>query len=449
MMVSSFVKGFLFLAATSLTAAAPAKRNVPVLPSVDPFYHLPANVGSLKPGAIIRHRPPQNPIAAFGSDPVNLAGSYQLLYRTTDSLGNATATALTVLLPHNADLTKVISYQVAEDASYVNCAPSYALQLDHAEGPDHGTAITEAEILLMEAVLEQGYVVIVPDHLGANSAFLANAQSGHATLDGIRAAIASSSFTGISKNPTVAMRGYSGGSVASMWAAELQPSYAPELKIAGAAVGGAVPNITTVMNVINNTRNSGLIPAGVTGLMNQYPELGVVVNNHLLPQYKDQFFKAKTQCFQADLDEYQYMDILHWFDDPTFPYTNPVARKILDANALGKHTPRIPMFVYKGMKDEISPYQETDALVNKYCSDGASIYYHRDEWTDHGSLAILAAPIALSWLKDTLHGRNTGKSCSTKTVPSSAFDPTWLTVFPKVLADALLDLLGKPVGPVG
>lgn len=59
---------------------------------------------------------------------LNLNASHQVLYRTTDTFGNATATVTTLLVPYNADTTKLLSYQVAEDAACVNCAPSYALQ---------------------------------------------------------------------------------------------------------------------------------------------------------------------------------------------------------------------------------------------------------------------------------------------------------------------------------
>lgn len=435
------------VAATPLRRSGLYGRSTPALPSDDAFYALPGNLDTFAPGAIIRHRPPPNPIAAFGLLPVNLQASHQILYRTTDSLGNATATVLTVLVPHNADYSKVLSYQVAEDAANINCAPSYAFQLEHAD-PDMGTMVTEAELLLVEAGLEQGWVVISPDFLGPNGAFLANELSGKATLDGIRAALNSAPFTGISTSPTITMWGYSGGSVASMWAAELQPSYAPELKIAGAAVGGVVPNITTVVTEINGQADAGLIPAGVIGLANQYPDLGPIIDQHLLPQYRDSFYKAKSQCFGADTSDYANQDIIGMFDDRSLVYTNPTAVRILAENALGKHTPKIPMFVYKSLKDEISPIAETDALVAKYCSGGTIVQYQRDQESNHPTLAIIAAPKALSWLVDRMNGVKFQSSCSTKTVFSSLLDLDALKFLPKVLWDALLDILGKPVGPI-
>jgi hypothetical protein len=69
---------------------------------------------------------------------------YQMLYRTTDSLGNATATMTSVLVPYNANMSQVLNYQSAGDATYINCAPSYAIQLGQCN-----QTITQVEILLI------------------------------------------------------------------------------------------------------------------------------------------------------------------------------------------------------------------------------------------------------------------------------------------------------------
>lgn len=51
------------------------------------------------------------------------------------------------------------------------------------------------------------------------------------------------------------MWGYSGGSLASGWAAGLQPNYAPELggNLLGAALGGFVTNITATAEATDGT----------------------------------------------------------------------------------------------------------------------------------------------------------------------------------------------------
>ena len=84
--------------------------------------------------------------------------------------------------------------------------------------------------------------------------------SGYATLDGIRATFNASDLYGMSSNSTYAMWGYSGGALASEWAAELQVQYAPEMRFSGAALGGLTPNITSVLWTINRSASVGLAP---------------------------------------------------------------------------------------------------------------------------------------------------------------------------------------------
>ena len=66
--------------------------------------------------------------------------------------------------------------------------------------------------------------------------------------------------------------GYSGGSLASGWAAALQPKYAPELKknLIGAALGGFVTNITATAEATDGTLFAGLVPNALSGLANEY-----------------------------------------------------------------------------------------------------------------------------------------------------------------------------------
>lgn len=445
------LRGVLAAILVAWANAAPSPlstRSGPTLPSQDSFYAASDNITQLEPGTILKHREPPYPIAAFGISPVNINASHQVLYRTTNSFGNAIATVLTIIIPHNADRSKVLSYQVAEDAASFNCAPSYALQLQSATGPLLGTIITQAELLLVEAALEQGWVVIIPDFQGPNSAYLANKLAAYATLDGIRAALNSTPFTGINPKSTITMWGYSGGSLPTNHAVELQPEYAPELRIAGAAVGGTVPNITNVVTAINGGPFAFLIPSGILGLASEYPDLKKVVEDHLKPEASTKFHKAGTQCLVANAAEYVLQDIIGMFDDRQLIYRNPTAVRILGENALGKRTPKIPLYWYKSVLDEVSPVRDSDAVIEKYCANGASIEYVRDIASEHGNYAIIGAAKAFSWLKNIMDGGKAQQACSKKTVISSLVDIASLEIIPKFLIDALLDLLHKPVGPL-
>ncbi|CAK7209710.1 hypothetical protein SCUCBS95973_000532 [Sporothrix curviconia] len=440
-------------ALSAVSLAAPViedvKRSSPPLPSTDSFYSVPENIASYAPGAIINHRAPPGAIAAFGLDPLNLEATYQISYRTSDNFGNATSTVLTVLVPSNADTSKVLSYQVAEDAANINCAPSYAMQLAANPGGLLGTAVTQAEILLIEAALYQGWVVVLPDHEGPTGAFLANHMSGHATLDGIRAALASTSITGIQSSARVAMWGYSGGSLASNWAAVLLPAYAPELadRIVGAAIGGTVPNIANVIDTVNKGPFAGLIASGIMGLSHAYPVVADVVKTKF--EQPEKFQTVLSQCLVPDILEFLLADVKGMVTNQSL-WTRPDIVALLNYNSLqyaSAPPSTVPFYIYKSVLDEVSPVADTDNLVNAYCSAGATIEYTRDLVSEHGSLAAIGAPKALVWLKDRLDGQPAASGCSTNTLVSSLLDIATIEVLPSFLIEALSALLGGEIGP--
>lgn len=436
-----------FLTLSLSALAAPLEERLsPIPPSQDPFYAVPDNLEHVPPGTILQHRKPPAPIAALGLLKSNIKDSHQILYRTTDSHDNATATVLTVLVPHNADYTKVLSYQVAEDAPTLNCAPSYAFQFASASGGLLGTIITQAELILIQSALEQGWVVIAPDFQGPKASQLANKLAGQAILDGIRAATQSTNITGIDKRPTISMWGYSGGGITSGWAAELQPTYAPELEIAGAAIGGLEPTIPTVVGEINRTPFAGLIASGMVGLANEYPVMADILYSKLKPEYRKLFEKTKQQCFVANTLSFFNKDVVSMFSGSDVTKL-PKTLEIMAQNAMGKAAPKIPLFIYKSVFDEVSPIRETDALYDFYCSHGTPVQYERDLLSEHGIAAVTPAPRALAFLIDVMNGRKPAKGCSKKTVVSSLLDPQAIKVLPRFLLDALLDLVGKPIGP--
>ncbi len=85
--------------------------------------------------------------------------------------------------------------------------------------------------------LQQGMTVIAPDYIGLGGGggmhpFLVGVATGHAVLDAVRAA---QSVNGASAGRRFAVWGESQGGHAALWTAQVQPTYAPELQLVGAA----------------------------------------------------------------------------------------------------------------------------------------------------------------------------------------------------------------------
>ncbi|ATY65439.1 secretory lipase [Cordyceps militaris] len=441
---------FILTTLTTLGRAARVRGPGPLLPSQDEFYTVPpaAELAAVQNGDILRWRTTPHPISALGIKPLNLQGEYQALYKTVDSVGADTATVLSIMVPHNANMSKLLSYQVAEDAAYLDCAPSYALQLG-SQSKLFGTILTEAELALIDAALQQGWVVVAPDHEGPRAAWLARANAAHAILDGIRAATRSGHFSGIESTPTIALWGYSGGGITSTAALELRAQYAPELTtIVGAALGGLAPDIRNVITTCNKGPYAGIIVSGIMALCSEFPALQALVDSHLRPEYKNKFERTRTQCVVPTAADWLFQDVLASFDNATALLARPDVRRLLEDNNLGgRGMPDVPVFIYKGVADDLSPVADTDALVDYYCAHGApSLQYYRDLTADHGGMAVAGAGRAVDFLHAVMNGEAQPSGCHRETVASGYLDIRGSKHIPSYVINLLLDLLGKPVG---
>ena len=97
-------------------------------------------------------------------------------------------------------------------------------------------------------------------------------EPGYHVLDGLRAAL-STERLGLSPDAPVGLWGYSGGGLASAWAAEMSGSYAPELNIVGAVLGSPVGDLGHTFRRLNGTFMSGLPALVVAALAHIYPDL--------------------------------------------------------------------------------------------------------------------------------------------------------------------------------
>jgi hypothetical protein len=372
-----------------------------VLPQNDTFYEPPSDYSSAANGAILKSRPVPNPL-------VNLTyeSAYQIMYRSEDSLGNATYGVTTVIVPKTANSNMMVSYQWYEDSSYIACAPSYELQVESID-PTY------------QYLLDLGFYVNTPDYEGPQSEFTAGIQAGHSTLDSVRAALASNSLTGLSSDAKVALWGYSGGSIATGWASQLQPSYASGLSnnLVAAAMGGVVANITAVAEKVDGTIYVGFLPAGFLGLSMAYPQFQSFIKEELEPN-ATVLYNALSQCMDADLVEFAGQDFFSYFKDGEGVLYQPAVASVMETLTMGANSPSIPMFIYQGLEDEIAPVQNVNQLVDTWCSEGGSITYVQGPGLDHTGEATNGFSAALSYVSAAVHGSSIKNNCGTTTTTS-------------------------------
>lgn len=420
----------------------------PAIPEFDRDFYLPspATYVDKAPGELIAAR--RVHLAALSVIPINV-DAWQISFRSTNTRGEPIPAVATVLKPKGPAKpgpSKLVSWQSAEDSTALYCAPSYALQQASIPGALTGSADSAYEVLQITSLVGAGWSVVIPDHQGPESAFAAGPLAGRITLDAIRGARDFSPL-GLKRDLRVGLMGYSGGAIATGWAAELHESYAPELPIVGAAEGGVPADIRAMVDLANNNAASGLILAGIIGVSREYPELERFLRRHLNPLGKALLASKNPLCLTYQSALAPFLNIKGLVNLPGDPLDYPTPRKVLGQLKMGANVPDFPMFVYQSNPDWVAPVGPVNELVRTYCADpDASVRYVRDHFSEHVSLAVEGFAPAIVWMRDRLDGKPTGVGCTTADQGSMSLDPKTWRAFVNLVGNNLALLINQELG---
>ncbi len=380
--------------------STPTRRPRIPPPDRDPFYSVPAGLDEIAPGTVLRARSVR--LAFFGR--FRQGRATQLMYRSTESRGRPEAAVTTVIVPRGVDPAScpLLSYQCAIDAVAARCFPSYALR----QGAELVGAPVQAEFLFVAAALSRGWAVSIPDHEGLEGMWGAPYEAGFRVLDGLRAAVNHSEL-GLSSNASMAVWGYSGGGLASGWAAEAAATYAPELNIVGAVMGSPVVDPESVARRLNASPWAGLAALMVASLVHVFPEAQKVVDEHATEEGKALLTQIEGMSTGEAIRRFRKVDIAD-FVDLTFEelFALPELRHVFQATRLGQKTPSMPVLLIQGVHDKIVDVADVDRLAQTYTDGGTAVSYHRDPFAEHLLLYPFAVPMSLWWLAERLAGND-------------------------------------------
>jgi pimeloyl-ACP methyl ester carboxylesterase len=371
----------------------------PLVPVEDPFYRAPKHLEDLEPGAVVRTREVE--LAFFGRTRQPYPAR-QLVYRSNDLRGEASISVTTVVLPaHGAAPRHLVSYQCAIDAVTSRCFPSYALRLGaHAVG-----SIAQLEFMVFRLALARGWALTIPDHEGMSGAWGAPREPGYRALDGIRAALAFEPL-GLSVSQGVGLWGYSGGGMATSWAAEMAPTYAPEIDVVGAVLGSPVGDMASALLRLNGGLHAGLPLMAVAGLRRVYPGLDRLIREHATEEGARLLKEIEDQTTARAVAKFSHHDLNHHLDMPLADVlAQPEIVEMFTDIQLGMNIPDVPLLVLQAIHDEIISVDDVDGQVERYRRGGAQVTYVRDRLAEHYALLPLSAPLALAWLTQRFKGR--------------------------------------------
>jgi hypothetical protein len=416
-------KAALLLVAAALTIAVPAASAAPPTPEEDPFYEYGGAepLAEVAPGTVLKTRTLSYHVVGVPL-PVK---AVQLLYRSTSELGEPTVNVTSVLKPPlSLGVPQVVAYQSFYDSLNPADEPSYAV----SGGLTLGGAIPQVESALIGPELLAGRTVVVADTEGEDADFAAGPEYGLNTLDSLRAALAAPA-TGLASTRKIGLVGYSGGAIATEWAAELAPTYAPAVnaKLVGAAMGGVLVDPAHNLHYVEGSLSwAGVMPMAIIGVSRAFH----IDLTPYLSEYGAQLYaKLEKASIAEALGHYPG---LTWAQlaKPEYPTPESIPVYVHTVNQLimgTGGTPTAPLFIGQGALGELEGTPgdkpgigegdgvmiagDVRSLARSYCERGDEVLY--DEYAlGHITAAVPWVTTAVPWLEARFAGVPAPQNCA-------------------------------------
>ncbi|KOU59833.1 triacylglycerol lipase [Streptomyces sp. MMG1533] len=410
------------------TGTAPVVSRGVTIPA---FYTPPAQLPAAN-GTLIRQEPLPLGLSLPGLDGRTLPGTAtRLMYKSTDSSGQAVAVTGAYIEPSAQwkgdgarPLVAVASGTMGQGDQ---CAPSYALE--HPLTVSGETLSVGYDNLAVYRLLAAGVAVVVTDYVGLGATdrlhtYVNRLDEGHAVLDAVRAARAlpGTSLTSASR---VGLYGYSEGGGATASAAELQPTYAPDVHLAGTYAGAPPADLTAVMKGIDGSALVSALGWAINGFVQTYPDMRSLAEANLNAAGRKALADASTMCVGESVVRYGFTRSTAWTTSgksvADIIAAEPRAQAVLDDQRIGTLKPTGPVRVATGVQDDIVPHAQARQLAVDWCRKGANITYDAIDLPNLGDRILTnhLAPLltdqgtAISWLTDRLEGEPTTSNCWT------------------------------------
>jgi Secretory lipase len=393
------------LAAAGLALEAPAASAAP--PGSDPFYQPPSPLPAGTHGDILRSRRSNFTLDPVLNLPVPLVNSWQVLYRSETATGAPIAVSGTVLVPAlpwlGSTPRPLVTYAVGTRGLGDDCAPSYTL-----------TRGTDYEGLFIQAALNRGWAVAITDMEGLGTpgqhTYEVGRSQGKAVLDVARAATRLSG-TGLSGTTPVGVMGYSQGGTSAGWAAQLAPTYTPELRLRGVVAGGVPADLDAVAEFLDGQLAFAFALLAAVGYDAAYPDLQLA--GYLNAEGQQLLTEMQNICL-VSVDGVSGLlgTAFKRISDYTTsnPLDTPIWQARLRENRLGSVKPTVPVFQPHALLDEIVPLGQADQLHKDWCALGANVTW-KTYIAEHATGLVLSQPDSISFLADRFAGRATAGNC--------------------------------------
>lgn len=411
------------VAADAPATATEVSRGI----EIPAFYTPPATLPEAD-GALVRSEP--LPLAlSLPSLGGPLPGeATRLMYKSTDAGGEPVAVTGAYIEPsaewRGAGPRPLVAVAPGTMGQGDQCAASMALE--HPLRFNGETVSVGYEDLSIYRLLLRGVAVVVTDYVGLGTTdrlhtYVNRVDGAHAVLDAVRAARSLDSAS-VTSDSRVGLFGYSQGGGATAAAAELQPTYAPDVTLAGTYAGAPPADLVEVTEAIDGGDLAGALGWSLNGFLQSEPDLRPIADRYINRAGEAALEDLSTMCVGDALFAYGGDSSTAWTTGgqsiSDVIRAEPTLQAFLAEQRIGGLKPASPVRVATGTADDLVPHDQSRQLAVDWCRKGAKVTYDPVVLPGVGSgLLNHFAPLladqgkAISWLTDRLSGEPARSNC--------------------------------------
>ena len=423
-----------------VAVVAVAGAVVPILPQVPvargdesrylAFYTPPDPLPPGQNGDVIRTEPSRLVLEPSGQLGAFVGTGTRIMYRSTDAKGNPVAVTGTYIEPDvpwpGNGPRPLIAYAASAYGMGEQCAPSRLFsQGIHASLDTGFDLMFNVEEGFVATLLARGFAIVVTDgvgmgvHIAGSPQWLNRVAAGTALIDAARAAM---KLPGTSLDPhgPVAFWGWMSGGQASLSAAELAGTYAPELNVVGTYASGAPTDQSQMLAPIDGNFLAGATGWLLRGIIASYPETEAAILDTLTPRGREMFANTGRQCLLQTGIDYAFRHYDGWFTMDIYQAaTVDPFKSLLAAQRIGNIKPTGPVYLSHNRWDSFGPYAAVVDTARDWCRMGADVTLWTNEQPpflnklDVNALlgAFVDGERTMTWITDRFNGVPTAPNC--------------------------------------
>jgi triacylglycerol lipase len=177
---------------------------------------------------------------------------------------------------------------------------------------------------------------------------------GQAVLDAARAAMRLPG-TSLDPNGPVAFWGYSQGGGATASAAELAPSYTPELNVVGTYAGAPPADLKELLPYTDGSALVGVVGYALNSVIAAYPEHADAIRSTLTPRGEAMLASTSRQCIGQTIIDFAFRHLQPYFNEDIWQLIKKEPfNSLFDLQRIGRYKPSAPVLINSNRYDPLA-----------------------------------------------------------------------------------------------